>query len=373
MTKYSYKSQADANFIGNSFSYMSKMILGATQKEKIALMKDLFEKTVDSVEVYPWGTITADLNENAPGICKVNGDKVEIKMWGYTNAPQDKHKWLEHEGVHEFCHSFADALCKNSNKVVKNGTIRKNGTAQDIEIVRENDAGMIKQTNKKTGEFVGNHYYGKMFNETMMDMITAMAINNYAPDVTNTTVDDVLKNHYTTTGNQETGYTLFTSITRLMISAFSNIGYKNFNYQDIVNSGNSMFSLNVQLEDGTTVKANDFLYGIVFDPLHIEKEFDKYMGDDAYRTVCEYLDGLFINYQQTKQLPADKIKLIMQLIPDFCNKKMADLERRGAISKEGREIMVSNFNKIWNAMQKEYGAYFSKQDINEIYDRARKY
>ena len=32
-----------------------------------------------------------------------------------------------------------------------------------------------------------------------------------------------------------------------------------------------------------------------------------------------------------------------------------------------------NFNKIWNSMQKEYGSYFSKQDINDIYDRASRY
>lgn len=375
MTKYIYSSQTDANLIGNSFSYISKMILGSNQAENISLMKSLFEKYVDKVEIVPWGVNTEYINSKTPGICKVlDNGKITIQMWGYTNAPKSKYKWIEHEGVHEFCHAFADILpMRNSKQIVKKGKEKVNGEMKIFEIVRENHAGLIRETDKATGKPFGRHYYGKMFNETMMDMISAMAINNFAPDITNTTVDDVLHNNYITTGNQETGYTFFTSITRLMIAAFSNVGFQNFNYQQIVEYGQSMFALKAKLADGSEVKANDFLYGIIYDPLHIEQEFDKYMGDDAYRTVCEYLDGLFLEYQQTKKLPADKVKLIMNLLPDFCNKKMADYERRGAISAEQRISMVSNFNRIWNSMQKEYGSYFSKEDINDIYGRANTY
>ena len=71
MTKYIYSSQTDANLIGNSFSYISKMILGSKQAENISLMKSLFEKCVDKVEIVPWGVNTKDINSNTPGICKV--------------------------------------------------------------------------------------------------------------------------------------------------------------------------------------------------------------------------------------------------------------------------------------------------------------
>ena len=374
MTKYTYYSKIDENLIGNSFSYISKMILGSKQSENISIMKNMFESLVEKVEIVPWGVHTEDLNSNTPGICKVlDDDKFSIHMWGYSNAPKNKYKWIQHEGVHEFCHAFADILSINSKRIIKKGKEKVNGEMKTFEIVRENCAGLIKETDNATGAPIGHHYYGKMFNETMMDMISAMAINNFAPDITNTTIDDILYNNYTTTGNQETGYTFFTSITRLIIASFSNVGYQNFNYQKIVNSGNSIFTLKLTLGDGREVKANDFLYGIIHDPLHIEQEFDKYMGDDAYRMMCEFLDGLFLEYQKTKQLPADKVKLIMQLIPDFCNMKIADYERRGAISAQERGVMVGNFNKIWNSMQREYGTYFSKQDINDIYERASKY
>lgn len=367
MTKFIYKSEADRKLIDNSLSYIMKMIFGSKNNQETSIVKEMFNEEVKKVEIYPWGTITECLNSTSPGICKYDSDsksndKISIEMWGYTNAPVNQHKWIEHEGVHEFCHAVVDLLSSaTSKKVIKNG------------IARENCAGLIKETDAITGKPVGHHYYGKMFNETMMDIVSAMAINNFAPTITHTTVDDVLHNNYTTTGNQQTNYTFFTSITRLMIAAFSNVAFLNFNYQNVVDMGYSMFTLNAKLGDGSIVRANDFLYGIVFDPLHIEKEFDKYMGDDAWRKVCQTIDSWFLNYQKTGELPAQKVKLIMNLIPDFCNKKMADYERRELFSEDERIGMVGNFNRIWNSMQSEYGAYFSQSDIEEIYNRARKF
>lgn len=327
-------------------------------------MLELFDKYVEKVQVYPWGTRTEYINVDAPGICRFdNHNKIIIEMLGHVNAPLDKHKWIEHEATHELCHAFADLLPKtiNSGKVIKNG------------IVRENKGGMIKETDAKTGELIGHHYYGKMFNETMMDIISSMAINSFAPGITNISVDDILQKRYSETGNQKTGYTFFTSITRLMVAAFSNVGYSNFRYQDLVYAGESMFKMENKLHDGTVVKANDFLYGIMFDPLHIEKEFDKYMGEDSYRILTESIDAFFVHYLKTGELSGEKVKLLMAYIPDFCNKKMADLERRQAITENERINMVGNFNRIWNSMQSEYNAYFSKSDIDEIINRARKY
>lgn len=364
MTKFIYRSKTDENLIGNSYLYIEKMIFGSKDnQEKTSIFRDMFSKAVKKVAIYPWGTDTDDLSSTATGICKYNdNDAIEIEMWGYTNAPTDKYKWIEHEGVHEMCHAFVDILSlSTSKKIVKKG------------IVRENHAGLIKETDQKTGEFVDHHYYGKMFNETMMDIISAMAINNFAPEITYKTVDDVLSENYTKTGNQQTGYTFFTSLTRLMIAAFSNVGDKNFKYQDKVDAGESIFNQNYKLRDGSVVKANDFLYGIVFDPLHIEKEFDKYMDDDSWRTFSQSLDTFFMHYQKTGELLPENVALIMEYIPDFCNKRMADYERRGAITIDESNNMASNFNEIWNSMQSEYGAYFSQERINKIGDRASKY
>ena len=361
MTEFIFQTERDRKLIDNSYKYLENIIFGKKRDPEIlSIMEDLFNKKVSKVLIYPWGTTTKNLSTNNPGICRFdkNGNIV-IEMLGYTAASRDDFKFIEHEAVHEFCHAFADILSEEiSTKIVKNG------------IVRENSAGMIKETDVKTGQLTGHNYYGKMFNETMMDIIAAMAINNFSQNNISTTVDDVLQKHYSITGNQETNYTFFTSITRLMIAAFSNVGNIDFRYQDIVKQGESIFTLKNQLHDGTIVKANDFLYGILFDPLHIEKEFDKYMGDDSYRRFCESLDTFFL----TNTLKSEIVKSIMEYIADFLNKKMADLEeRRHVITLNERKNIVSNFNRIWNSMQLEYEAYFSQSDIDDIINRANHY
>lgn len=68
------------------------------------------------------------------------------------------------------------------------------------------------------------------------------------------------------------------------------------------------------------------LIGIVYDPLHIEEEFDKFMGNGYYRTFCEYLDRLFILSLSNQKLPSYEVKVVMNILPDFINKKLIIIE-----------------------------------------------
>ena len=130
----------------------------------------------------------------------------------------------------------------------------------------------------------------------------------------------ILKTNYNDWGNETTGYSIFTSITRLTIAAFSNNGF--INYQNAVDNGMSIFNGTTKMKNGETYKINDFLYGIVFDPLHIEAEFDKFMGEGYYRTFCEYLDRLFYLSLTKQKLPSAEVKRVMNILPDFINKKI---------------------------------------------------
>ena len=161
---------------------------------------------------------------------------------------------------------------------------------------------------------------------------------------------------------------MFTSITRLAIAAFSNNG--NVNYQNVINNGGDIFSLVTEMNNGERYRANDFLYGILFDPLHIESKFDKFMGQGAYRIFCEYLDRLFMSCKRKQDIPSEEIKRIMNILPDFLNKKIDYYLEHGLIDPEGAVRIVSNFNGIWNQMQLEYSAYFSNNDIEAIRLRA---
>lgn len=178
----------------------------------------------------------------------------------------------------------------------------------------------------------------------------------------------ILKTNYNDWGNETTGYSIFTSITRLTIAAFSNNGF--INYQNAVDNGMSIFNGTTKMKNGETYKINDFLYGIVFDPLHIEAEFDKFMGEGYYRTFCEYLDRLFYLSLTKQKLPSDEVKRVMNILPDFINKKINYYRQKGIISLENANMIVGNFNQIWNSMQQEYSSFFTKQDIEDIARRA---
>ena len=124
------------------------------------------------------------------------------------------------------------------------------------------------------------------------------------------------------------------------------------------------------MKKGEIHRENDFLYGIVYDPLHIEEEFDKFMGKGHYRTFCEYLDRLFVSSLSNQKLPSDKAKIVMNILPGFLNNKINYYRKNNLMDLETATQIVSNFNRIWNSMQKEYGAYFSQEDIDDIARRA---
>lgn len=110
------------------------------------------------------------------------------------------------------------------------------------------------------------------------------------------------------------------------------------------------------------------LIGIVYDPLHIEEEFDKFMGNGYYRTFCEYLDRLFILSLSNQKLPGYEVKVVMNILPDFINKKINYYRSNSLMDLETANQIVNNFNRIWNSMQVEYDAYFSQEILIILQD-----
>lgn len=362
MTKYYYTCEKDKKLIEKSFDNIANIIFGKNNRDRMKPFEKYWEERVSNVNVFPQGTLTDKLNHTTPGICwyDVEAKKIVIEMLGYSGANNSIFAWIKHEGAHEICHSFAWLLPQfKSNHNI--GIVKKN-------ILCENFAGMIRESNPSTGELVEQHYYGKMFNETMTDIISSMSINYFDTTENPKTINDILHYNYNDLGNTKTGYTIFTSLTRLAIAAFSNV--PNPDYDSIVKNGYGIFNATTKFKNGETHMVNDFLYGIVFDQLHIEEEFDKYMGDGCYRIFCEYLDRLFLACLKNQQIPSKNVKIVMNILPDFINKKMSYYRKNNIIDFNATNQIVGNFNRIWNSMQKEYGAYFSKNDINDIAKRA---
>lgn len=364
MTKYYYTCEEDKILIEKSFHNIAYIIFGKKNVDKINAFEEYWEQMVSNVNVFPQGSLHDRINHSTPGICRLDDKtkKLIIEMLGYKGASSTQSYWIKHEGTHEFCHSFVNLLPQLMSE-------HEDGIIKD-DIRCENHMGMIKETNPSTGDLVGQHYYGKMFNETMMDIISSIAINYFDSNNSSKTVNDILNNNYNDWGNEKTGYSIFTSLTRLAIAAFSNVA--NPDYDSVVKSGYGIFDAKTKLKNGEQHRVNDFLYGIVYDPLHIEEEFDKYMGNGYYRTFCEYLDRLFTLSLSNQKLPSDEVKRVMNILPDFLNKKINYYLKNNFIDLNTANQIVGNFNRIWNSMQKEYGAYFSQEDIDNIARRAGK-
>ena len=363
MVKFYYASVQDKELVKKSINNLLSLIFGKNNQSRIDDFKQKLEANIKEVNIYPQGTTTRFLSAATPGYCLLDpqDNKFKIEMLGYARAVSNQYRFIKQEFAHEFCHSIAGILPRiysaYPNGIIKNGIFYKNSR------------GKIKETNVTTGKLVGRGLYGKMFNETMMDIITMMAINTF--DTPNApTVDDILYTKYDLWNGANTGYSIFTSITRLAIAAFSNNGA--INYQNVINRGGGIFEICTRMNNGELYRTNDFLYGILFDPLHIEEEFDKFMGNGAYRIFCEYLDQLFVSSLQGQEISSDAVKEIMFFLPEFLNRKMAYYLKKGIITRKDADRILSNFNRIWNQMQGEYKAFFSNSDIAEIYNRARR-
>ena len=374
MTQYNFSDSRDKQVCDKAFYYNAWLLFGKNNPDKVNSFKTIFDESVESVSTVPFGSNGKYITPNSPGICRTvpnsNKDNLLIEMAGYRNAPTNQHSWLLHEMPHEYCHAFAHIAPQVFSSFPNGKTITDDA---DGSLKCNNSMGLISERNPITGELIGSHYYGNMARETMMDMITTAGLVAFEPGFapSNITVDTVFEKHYDNWNDVSTAYTMFTSITRLLIAAFSNNGF--VRYQSLVNQGHGIFDAVTITQTGQKLKANDFLYGIMCDPLHIQDEFDKYMGSGAYRLVSKLLDKNFNAYTKTGQMPQEAsrdIKLIMDVIPDFLNKKCAYYLEIGMYTQEQTDQIVGKFNVVWNSLQSEYGSYFSQEDINNIARRA---
>lgn len=371
MTKFNYSSYIDKNFCDKAFYYNAWLLFGK-DNFKIDKFKQYFLDSVKQVNILPYGSTGKYITPKKPGICCTinDGIEIEIEAAGVKNAPLSKHQWILHEIVHEFCHAFSHLAPQIYSKYPQ-GKLINDDEARTIKC--ENTMGIISEKNPHTKELIGFRFYGDMFRETMMDMITSIGLVSFEPQYTNKNVnaDTILRKHYNDWHASETGYTIFTSITRLLIAAFSNNG--NINFQQLIKEGKGIFNVDVVMKNGTNLKANDFIYGIMCDPLHIQDTFDKYMGEGVYRLFSRLLDKSFILYKRTGELPEDfttDLKVIMKYIANFLNVKLSDYVDNKLLDINGKNKIIDNFNIIWNSMLTEYRTYFDQDEYDEIYRMA---
>lgn len=286
----------------------------------------------------------------------------DIYMKGYKLAPEFKNNQIKHTFSHELWHAIYAFNNRRKDGFSSDGKrLYWVGESKGIKLFGVGGNLVERETGKR---------YGKLFEETMMDIKASMCLaefdHEYQIGKPRVNADVILSENISNWSNcDETGYAHLSSITRLMIAAFSN--EPNINYHYWIQKGEAIDDMKTIRLDGTIMYANDFLYGMMYDPIFIMEEYDRYMGDGAY---LELLKNTDIIYEQElafdKKIDTKLMKYIIVEITKFANLRMKDLKNKGKFSDSEIKNLSGNFNKIWNSMQKEYCVYFSQDEIRDL-------
>ena len=346
MTQYNYSCPEDKILIENAINALLKVVFGSANKDTIKEVKEDLSLQIRSINVYPQGTINEFVTERIDGCMMRNDDYyIDVYMRGYKGALPKDFEHIKEVASHELCHVLSFILPYSS--VMQVGDVYYDVYQGTVQTTVYSKVGPIRNS------------YGLMFNETMMDTIATLAVKNFDTSLADVFTNDVFKKRHGVFMDKDgrSGYTGFTSLTRLAIAAFSNAG--RLNYGELVNDGKGIFSLRHTMKDGTELFANDFLYGILFNPLHIKTQFDKYMGEGKYIEFCRFIDAWYYSIlNKTKPLTLETLRSIItrytKYLTEFLDKKLADYSKRGYID-SGEFIRIKkNFYAISSDVKDEY-------------------
>ena len=207
------------------------------------------------------------------------------------------------------------------------------------------------------------NYYGEMLNEIGLNLITNVCLIEKYSNNEIKCVDDLLFNsNWLYNANQ------FNSIVRLLVLAMNNEFNKPYsNINNIVDT-----KINLMTNKGylyQSVPVNDFLYGLIYDGLYTEKQFDKYSSNGTYKLLCEKLDDLFNDVMNNdKLLDTTIVKSIIIKIAAMFNNKMYYLEYYKVIDKETKKRLIHDFNIVFKQNIREYKIEFTNEDLLSIND-----
>lgn len=352
-----YASEEDKSLVEKAVDYNVWLMCG-DNLEKQQQLKKIFIDKCEKVNVVENGVKHRILSTKSTlGYCSADEEQnYTVEVYGSKNS-KNKLKTI-HQIVHEFCHAMQHVasyiLRDNSRDYVYDGKEYSVHGACILE----------KKLNVKPGE---SRYstYGNFFCETITDLLTSIELfyknDKYHKD--NITADDILKSNYHVLENsnlQKNGYSIYLSLARLAISAFSNTG--SISYDDIIKSGNSIILGKIKDRP-----VNDLLYGIMCDARYVEDQFDQFMGNNAYYKLCSKLDSML-----NKKINPTEVKEIMTKLSIFHNRKKQYLLANGIIDMDEYMAMTTEFNLVFNNLQNEYNAFFTGGDISGIRNSFKK-
>lgn len=379
MTKLYTACQRDTLVYNQVKSYNISLLVGQNKPLKAQEVMNDLERSIPMVTIRDYNQVSPNISHRQPGMCDPKGPGVcNIEMYGFSHRPQNEHEFTIKEFAHELWHAMVE-MCNH-----KKYKERQQNGQQSYYKKREKDGsistyvpyfgGMYKKNSKSRTPDV---YFGRMFYETTTDILTmsSFAAFSQLDRQRGLNVDKVFqKNYKSWQKDSETAYSVFSSLTRLLIAAFSNNGDAYFDRTAL--AGSSIINATTTTKTGYTFKSNTFLYNFVNDPMAIMKEFDSYMGEGSYEELATIMDEFFakvIDNGEKIEKYKQAIKEYMIYVSHFLNAKMADYANNNKMPASERDKIISNYNRIWNSLQNEYLTFFTQAEIDEIGRIARSF
>lgn len=316
--------------------------------------KELYKRLVNNIKIINNDEKTETNNGLADGVCKISDKKIEgystysIVIKGLKEKmSDDDREFAIHECIHEFFHFSTNILTEIFSK-------HNDGIIED-DIIKRTRFGLISMRDKYTGESYDRGNYFKMFNETMMDIMTTMAKSTYIDGECN--IERILS------GNNlgvKTAYTEMIPLTLLFISAFSN--NPNPDYSKKIIEGKGIVRDKTITSKNKKVNTNDFITNSLCDPLLIEKEFDRYTSEGNFQSICYVLDEYYFNNKVNKEA----IKIVIKSLSKFVSNKLNDKISKNVFSKEEAYQILLRFNEMFNKTLYYYGINLNEKDISDI-------
>ena len=108
---------------------------------------------------------------------------------------------------------------------------------------------------------------------------------------------------------------------------------------------------------------NDLLYGILYDPLHVETVFENSCRTGSYKLLCDLIDNMFDDYLEKKEINYEYIKTAMIILSIYSRINLSKMVDTDFISEYDAKLLIDRFNVIFESMKSEYGITFSKEDL----------
>lgn len=341
MFKFNYSCEKDKYMFMYSFDGLLNIIFGRKSSDEKRKFKEYWKSNISSVNIYSQG----EMSEEECTIYR-NGNYF-INLLGYKNTTVEEQRDIQYHFTHEICNSITNYLPrfkKNKGYKDKKGNVKKPFM------------GNIYEVSKKGNKTL----YGTMFNVTAIDMISTMSLKANNGE----NIKDIFNKKYDNEGMGIESYSLFTSVTRLAIAAFSNNPCVNY---DVAYENNiELFNAKSYVSNEDKLWANDFLYGILYDPTHIERVFDRYMGEGSYKKLCLDLDKAFECAINGETIPKALIVRSIQELTDFSNTRTYAKYDSKSYSREIAKAIVENYKDVFEQTCVELRKVNRKRKINKM-------